>query len=591
MSRQLHKGFTVVELLVAISVASIIAIGTVGLYVAVTSQMPMINARNTLSTNLQNTLNRINDDVRLSSNASLYNMSPDANAPTTKSGYTDVPGPDTDTDDRYFWRMSFNRLLLNQTPVDASGNAIYDNADYAAGKRNTIVYYVRDGALYRRMVAADYPNNSISTTTCTRVAAGGCTSSDIKVIDGLDPSLGDNAFVVTYYDKNGSEIKNTKFDGSGNSIPDYTGFPLTRSVGIKISLKSGAVIGTQTVSQSNTMRMQFRSQQNIVPPPVVNPPVVPPTNNIGDPGLMAGPGGLKLSATTFMGVSLLGTDFYIKGKVSLDMNSGIGSSTQPANLNVANIACGSGASYPQLCSDAPITSHFTSNIYGNVCATSQPTSSFIHPAGTMNKGLITGCVSPSVDLPILDKAAFTASMTSTSAGSSVNCFGGSALVASRKYTGDVNTGYGCTLTVNGNAYITGNFYTSAIKVSESAGKVRPVIVVNGQVALTGTTIQPNSYGTAPYIVSFKSSYSTCSNDPSCTTLTPQQLQDSLGMFYSGGSAPISLLGVNAPGTAFYSYFGEMYTSLSTVGAAAGQRVFLANSLNGMALNASLSGAF
>ena len=63
------------------------------------------------------------------------------------------------------------------------------------------------------------------------------------------------------------------------------------------------------------------------------------------------------------------------------------------------------------------------------------------------------------------------------------------------------------------------------------------------------------------------------------------------MFYSGGSAPISLLGVNAPGTAFYSYFGEMYTSLSTVGAAAGQRVFLANSLNGMALNASLSGAF
>src|SRR3990167_6065411 len=255
MKRQ--NGFTIVELMVTMAVGAVLVVATVGMYLTVLGQSPVIKTRNTLSTNLQNALNRINDDVRRSSNVTVYNLTADPNAPTTKTGYTDVPGPDPDTNDQYFWRMGENRLLLNQTPVNSSGNPIYDNVEYAAGKKNTIIYYVRDGALYRRVIAAADGANAISTATCTRVPEGGCINSDIKLVDNLRSSLGAAAFKVVYYERNGNPIPYTSKDSTGTDIPNYTGFPLARSIGVTVELESGTIAGDQTVSMTNSMRIQF----------------------------------------------------------------------------------------------------------------------------------------------------------------------------------------------------------------------------------------------------------------------------------------------------------------------------------------------
>lgn len=589
MKRQ--RGFTLVELMVTMAVGAVLVVAAVGMYLTVLGQSPIVKTRNTLSTNLQNALNRINDDVRRSSNVTLYNLTADPNAPNAKTGYENVPGPTTDTDDKYYWRMGESRLLLNQTPVTAAGAPIYDNAQYAAGKKNTIVYYVRDGALYRRVIAADYGTNSVATATCaTRSLTGGCIESDTKLVDNLKASLGTGAFKVVYYDRNGNPISYTAKDSAGNDIPDYGGFPLTRAIGVTIALESGTIVGNQTVSLSNSMRMQFRSQLNVAPVDTTEP-YVPPTNGIGDPGLMVGPGGLYLSS----GSTVQGGDVYVKGKVTLDFNTRIGgnpvlnfnSTGTPVNLNVANIGCGSGATYPSPCeaSSPPITIHASfASINGKVCAKDQPSpTANINPFGS-GQGLISSCTPPEVDLPAFDKASFVSQMTNgTALGSTGSCSNGNqSTAANRTYTGNVSWTTFCTVSVTGSMYITGGLTASnaRIRVAESAGKVRPIIVVNGRIELNGT-VYPNSYGTTPYFVSFFSSDSTCSNSNSCTTITPAKLKETLdnytGHQISGGNAPVSLRNITAPGSSFYSYFGETYVDFfAKVGAVGGQRVKMSN---------------
>lgn len=587
-----QRGFTVVELMVTMAIGAVLVTAVVAMYLTVLGQSPMVKTRNTLSTNLQNALNRINDDVRRSSNVTVYNLTPDPNAPMSKVGYENVPGPLVDTDDKYFWRMGEHRLLLNQTPTASDGNPIYDNAEYAAGKKNTIVYYVRDGALYRRVIAAEYPTNAVTTTTCARVTQGGCIDSDIKLIDNLKASLGAEAFKVTYYDRNGNQILNTSKDSGGNDVPDYTAFPLTRSIGVKIQLESGVILGNQTVSVTNDMRMQFRSQLNVVPPKVVNP-YVPPTNGIGTPGLMAGPGGLSVRQGTVQG-----GDTYVKGKVNLDFGGFVGGGFlfplfggTATNLNVSNIACGSGANYPQPCgsSSQPITITGSSSIRGTVCARDQvtKTSIFLLAPG---RGFIDGCEPPEVDLPTFDKAAFTASMTNGSApGSAASCNSGSTtLVANRKYTSNVNVQFWCDAWITGSTYITGNLTSSgypSFRVAESVGKVRPIIVVNGKISLSGTSIVPNSYGTTPYFISFFSSDNNCSISDSCNSLTPEKLKQTLDDF-AGHSSPIVLSSGNGRGASFYSYFGEIFITFNaSPGAVGGQRIHIDGA--GVAMDAQL----
>lgn len=577
------RGFTIVELLVTMAVGSLLVIAAVSMYLTVLGQSPIINTRNTLSTNLQSALNRINDDVRRSSNVTTYNLVPDAYAPTNKTGYENVPGPDNDTDDQYYWRMSENRLLLNQTPVDSSSAPIYDNAQYAAGKKNVIVYYVRDGALYRRVIAAPYANNSVTTSTCSpRVAAGGCIESDIRLVDNLKASLGNAAFKVVYYDRNGNPIPYTKKDSAGNDVPDYSAFPLARAIGVTIALESGTITGNQTVSIDNTMRMQFRSQLNTVPVTVVQP-YVPPTNGLGEPGLMVGPGGLSMYNST-----VGGGDVYVKGKVTVGFNARMGGSYwgnwfpggSPVNLNVGNVGCGSGSTYPTPCGSGsqPINASAAfASINGRVCAKDQADSTNINAFGSF-QGLIPGCVPPDADMPSFDKASFVNSMTNGVAlGSTGSCSNSSTTIADgRTYTGNMSWAFFCRVTLSGSAYITGNLTTDTaarIKVSESAGRVRPIIVVNGKISMgPSTSITPNSYGTTPYFISFFSSDSSCSASSACNSITPTKLKETLDN-YTGLSSPISLSNVSAPGASFYAYYGEAYNYFySSVGALAGQRV-------------------
>ncbi|MFZ1360641.1 MAG: hypothetical protein WAS27_01235, partial [Candidatus Saccharimonadales bacterium] len=533
--------FTLTELIIAISVSIVLIVASIGLYLSVSSQIPFIVTRNTLSTNLENALNRINDDVRISSGVAVYNTTPDANAPTTKTGYTAVPGPDsTDTNDNYFWRMSSHRLILNQTPVSSSGQPIYDVATTAVGKRNTIVYYVKDSALYRRVIAAEYTNNVLNTVTCPRIATGGCQDKDVKILDNLDPTKGEAAFTVTYYDKNGTKIPNTKQDAGGNDVPDYTGFSATRSVEITIVLRSKEVKGTQTVALDNDMRMTLRRTMT---------EVVPASNAaliVGGGGLDVGGGGATVTSQ--------GNEVYVLGNVTIGGASWVGG-TPIARWNIANLGCATAAGdYPKLCTTPPIKygGGNAGTLEGDICAVGRPASQ-----GASLYHLNESCVPPILSFPYFDKAAHVSSITKNP-GTHPTCgvhSGPITLQENAKYD-NVHAG-NCQMYLSGDIYVTGNFNisnTASLKVREGV-TTPPVVMVNGRVTVTNPSeIRANSAGVKPFIISFYSADTECSNSDTCAVANPARLFASIQDSFP---TAIDLGGGSYSEATMYAYFGKM----------------------------------
>lgn len=294
-----------------------------------------------------------------------------------------------------------------------------------------------------------------------------------------------------------------------------------------------------------------------------------------------GPGGLILGGSA----NITNSDVYVNGTITMTGAAKIGTASQPLKVFAANYACPTGNSpgptYPQLCtSTQPISLAWSTIVYGTVCATGQtnpgPDNNF--RPGSTGQGLVPGCVAPQVATPAYDRSAHIAAVTTTKAGndSSVDCSQWASGVgftrtwpAKLKLTGNVNATSSCDLTVTGDVYITGNFTiggAARIRVAESVGTVRPVIIVDGTISAAGSGgLIANSYGTGVEFISFKSS-AACS--PNCTSVTGTDLKTSqnLQTVSVGG-------GGNMAAGVYYAYWGKIVvTGSGNVGAAIGQTV-------------------
>lgn len=302
--------------------------------------------------------------------------------------------------------------------------------------------------------------------------------------------------------------------------------------------------------------------------------------------VFSGPGGLILGGSA----NVTNSDVFVNGTITMNGASKIGTNAQPVNVNVAHQACPTGSSpgptYPQVCtSGQPISLAYSTTIYGTVCATNQ-TSTGPNPSGNIlpgvsGLGLKPNCVTPPGEIPNYDKATHVASVTTTGAGNNNTYVCNSwpfnrTWPANLKLTGNVNIGGSCNVTINGNTYITGDFTlggAAKIRVSETLGNTRPVILVDGKITVGGSaqTIA-NSYGTGIHFVSMKSSGS-C--NPNCTTLTGNDLKTSqaLETVQVGG-------GVSLPGMIFQANWGKLTLNGSgSIGAAVGQTVDMSGAGN------------
>ncbi|MFO0971188.1 MAG: hypothetical protein U0520_02440 [Candidatus Saccharimonadales bacterium] len=298
-----------------------------------------------------------------------------------------------------------------------------------------------------------------------------------------------------------------------------------------------------------------------------------------------GPGGLILGGSA----NITNSDVFVNGRITMSGAARIGTNAQPVKVDVANQACpmvsNPGASYPQVCeSGQPIDLQWSTYIYGSVCATGQtsygpnPSKNILPGSGGL--GLQLGCTAAPVSSLSYDRPAHIARMSTTGSmsNSNYNCSqwrNPDAFTrtwpANLTMTGNVDLSSSCDLTITGDVYITGNLNiggAAKIRVADSVGTHRPVIVVDGSVTVGGSAqMLANTSGTGMHFISFKSN-APC--NPSCTTITGTALKNTqnLETVSVGGAG-------NLPGMVFQAYWSKIKVDGSgNVGSAVGQTVDL-----------------
>lgn len=292
-----------------------------------------------------------------------------------------------------------------------------------------------------------------------------------------------------------------------------------------------------------------------------------------------GPGGLILGGSA----NITNSDVFVNGNITLTGASRIGTFAQPVNVNVAHKSCPTGnnpgPTYPTVCtSGQPISLQQSTFIYGTVCATNQtsvgPRNGGNILPGSSGQGLQLGCIAEPVNTPTYNRTAHINAVTTTASGTS-NTYVCNQWPFTRSWpanlslTGNVSVGSSCDITINGNAYITGNLSiggASKIRVADSVGTNRPVVIVDGNITVNGSAqMIANSSGTGIQFISFRS---TAACSPNCTAVTGTDLKNSQNLETVSVNG-----GVNLPGMIFQSYWGKATIGGSgSIGAAAGQTV-------------------
>jgi len=175
-----EAGFTVVELVIAMVVLVMVTGAVITFSVGKTIEAARVSTRADLLTNAQIGLDRMANDIRLSSKADDANRWPDSHSPTS-------PGSD------YGWQSNTSTLVLATSAQTSDGTILFDDkADYITTKNN-YVYYLSGSTLYKRILAAAVSGNS-AVTTCPPASATSTCPADKMVLTDV------NSFSIKYYD-------------------------------------------------------------------------------------------------------------------------------------------------------------------------------------------------------------------------------------------------------------------------------------------------------------------------------------------------------------------------------------------------------
>jgi prepilin-type N-terminal cleavage/methylation domain-containing protein len=174
-------GFTLVELLVATAVAGIIIIIVMGFTANYLKNSSIQEARDTLLSDAQLGLERVNQAIRLSADADDTNRWPDNNGPGGN---------------QLGWQSTGDTLVLATAAQDSSGNIIFQDPLHYVTAKDNYIYFVSNGTLYRRLLAAPVSGNAAATSCPAAKATSSCPA-DNTLMQNV------SSFSVTYIDGNG----------------------------------------------------------------------------------------------------------------------------------------------------------------------------------------------------------------------------------------------------------------------------------------------------------------------------------------------------------------------------------------------------
>jgi prepilin-type N-terminal cleavage/methylation domain-containing protein len=151
-----QDGFTIVELLIAVSVAAIASILMVSALVFMYGSLLREQTRSSMVLESQVFLRRMVDDIRVSNQILSTNALPDTYAPA--GGWvTSDPA---------------NTLIMTQPATDSSRDFIFDDTT-GYPYQNEIVYFGENNIMHRRSLANSSATGNAALTTCP-VGTTGC---------------------------------------------------------------------------------------------------------------------------------------------------------------------------------------------------------------------------------------------------------------------------------------------------------------------------------------------------------------------------------------------------------------------------------
>jgi len=221
MKKLSSHGFSLVELMVATALTGILIIVVMSFMVNSFVQTTIDSARSDLLRESQQALDDIGRNVRLSSSALSHNSIDDAYAPTQGQPRS--------------WASSDSTVILATAATDGSNSIIFSDPLNYISEKNNVIYFVRDGTLYRRTLAADIADNR-AVTTCPASADESCSSRDSILVNNVAN------FRVTYRDNEDNIV-----------TPESA-----RSVHMEIELKNKKF--GQNLESRYTTRVVFRNE-------------------------------------------------------------------------------------------------------------------------------------------------------------------------------------------------------------------------------------------------------------------------------------------------------------------------------------------
>ncbi len=178
------RGITLIELIVVTAVTGILIAIILSFFSDKIVANAIASARSKLLMDAQISLEVINQDIKHSARVDEINRWPDSHA------------PDSPADD-YSWVSNGEVLILASPVVDSNNNFIYEDPFAYITHKNNLVYFLDNGNLYKRILAADVEGNAAG-TTCPSGTTG-CPS---------DTLLASNVsnFTITYFSFEDEEV-------------------------------------------------------------------------------------------------------------------------------------------------------------------------------------------------------------------------------------------------------------------------------------------------------------------------------------------------------------------------------------------------
>src|SRR5581483_1667910 len=99
----------------------------------------------------------------------------------------------------YSWQSNSTTLILATAAVSTSGNILWQDANNYIPYKNNVIYFLQNGTLYKRILAANVANNS-AITSCPAAHATASCPADRVMLQNV------SSFSVAYHDGNGSNV-------------------------------------------------------------------------------------------------------------------------------------------------------------------------------------------------------------------------------------------------------------------------------------------------------------------------------------------------------------------------------------------------